>query len=81
VVHATATEGEERGILEREEGEAGHQGIGQGKRRGAPWLGEGLETLPGTVDQGVKVEMAALAALGSCLAHGSPFRRVGAITR
>ena len=40
VVEGTGTEGEERGILEGKEGEAGQQGVGQGERRAATLLRE-----------------------------------------
>ena len=40
VVEGTAAEGEERGILEGKEGEAGQQGVGQGEGRAATLLRE-----------------------------------------
>src|SRR4051794_32573569 len=70
VIGAAATEGEQGGVLEGEQGQAGHQRVGQAEVRAAPLLGELLETTAGTLDQGVKVEVAALPPRGGSLAHG-----------
>lgn len=72
VVESTAAEGEEGGILEGKEGEAGHRGVGQGEGRAAALLREGLESLADTLDQGVKVKRAALPLWESRLAHDNP---------
>src|ERR1700722_4296369 len=78
VVQRAATEGQQRGILQGKDSEAGHQGVGQGKRRAATLLRKGLEALANTLDQGVEVQMAAWTPLGSRLAHGNPSGRAAA---
>ena len=78
VVEGTAAGGEERGILEGKEGEAGQQGVGQGERRAAPLPRESLEPLADTLDQGVEVKMAALPPQSNRLAHDSPSGWTGA---
>ena len=52
-------EGEQGGVLEGEQGQAGHQGVGQREGRAAARLGEFVEGTPGQEDQGVEVEVTA----------------------
>ena len=70
MVGAAATEGEQGGVLEGEQSQAGHQRVGQAEVRAATLLGELLEATADKLDQGVKVEVTALAPRGGSLAHG-----------
>jgi hypothetical protein len=57
VIQGAVREGEQGGVLEGEEGQAGHQGVGQGEGWAASRLGEFVEGTPGQADQGVEVEV------------------------
>ena len=59
VIQRPALEGEQGGILEGEEGQPGHQGVGQGKGGATALLREFLETTPDEGDQGIKMQVAA----------------------
>ena len=69
MIQGAALEGKQRGVLEAEEGQAGHQGVGQGEGGATPLLGQLVETAAGELDQGVKVEVSALPTGGNTAIH------------
>jgi hypothetical protein len=60
VIDGPMHEGEQGRVLEGEQGQTGHQGVGQGEVGIPAWLRESLEALADEADQGIKVEVAAL---------------------
>src|SRR5436189_2399159 len=72
VIQGATLESEQGGVLQAEQRQASHQGIGQSEGGAAPLLGQFLETTVGEGDQGIKVEVTTQTSLGGGLAHGSP---------
>jgi len=72
VIQSATTEGEQGGILESEEGQSGHQDVGQGEMGCPALFGHLLETTAGQGDQSVKMEMTPLLHRRVGSVHDSP---------